>query len=150
MFYGIFCWHHKVQTFATSGHARWMEVTSLWHSDVRYMSRNKFQLNFNQNTRLFIHKNASENIVCEMAAISFNVLGPVVHATGDRTSLKVVNHWFKWWLGAWCTIINGLVQERRYSSALTMELRLSCTNPSNVPKPAQSYDTMWSHQVLTS
>ena len=26
--------------------------------------------------------------------------------------------------------INGLVQERRNSSALTMELRLSCTNPS--------------------
>ena len=26
--------------------------------------------------------------------------------------------------------INGLVQERRNSSALAMELRISCTNPS--------------------
>ena len=31
--------------------------------------RNKFQWNFNQNTKLFIHENACENIVCEMAAI---------------------------------------------------------------------------------
>ena len=30
---------------------------------------NKFQWNFNQNTKLFIHENASENVVCEMAAI---------------------------------------------------------------------------------
>ena len=31
--------------------------------------RNKLQWNFNQNTKLFIHKNASDNIVCNMAAI---------------------------------------------------------------------------------
>ena len=30
---------------------------------------NKHQWNFNQNTKLFIHENASKNIVCEMAAI---------------------------------------------------------------------------------
>ena len=30
---------------------------------------NNLQFNFNQNTKLFIRKNASENIVCEMAAI---------------------------------------------------------------------------------
>ena len=30
---------------------------------------NKFQWNFNQNTKLFIDENAHENIVCEMAAI---------------------------------------------------------------------------------
>ena len=29
-----------------------------------------------------------------------------------------------------CNHIDGLVQERRNSSALAMELRLSCTNPS--------------------
>ena len=29
-----------------------------------------------------------------------------------------------------CLQINGLVQERCHSSALAMELRLSCTNPS--------------------
>ena len=33
--------------------------------------RIKLQWNFNQNTKLFIHKNAFENIVCQMAAISF-------------------------------------------------------------------------------
>ena len=31
----------------------------------------------------------------------------------------------------WGEDVNGLVQERRNSSALAMELRLSCTNPSN-------------------
>ena len=30
---------------------------------------NKFQWNFNQNTKLFIDENIYENIVCEMAAI---------------------------------------------------------------------------------
>ena len=30
--------------------------------------------------------------------------------------------------------IDGLVQERRNSSALAMELRLSCTNPSILPE----------------
>ena len=33
--------------------------------------RNKLQWNFNQNTKLFIHENAYENIVCEMAPILF-------------------------------------------------------------------------------
>ena len=36
---------------------------------VNWTLRNKFQWNLNQNTKLLIHKNASENIVCEMAAI---------------------------------------------------------------------------------
>ena len=31
--------------------------------------RNKFMWYFNQNTKLFIHKNATENILCETAAI---------------------------------------------------------------------------------
>ena len=30
---------------------------------------NKLQWNFNQNTNIFFHKNASQIIVCEMAAI---------------------------------------------------------------------------------
>ena len=37
---------------------------------VNWTLRNKLQLNIDQNTKLFIHKNASENIVCEKAAIS--------------------------------------------------------------------------------
>ena len=41
----------------------------------------------------------------------------------------------EWWWQIRCMhcvveFINGLMQERRYSSALAMELRLSCTNPS--------------------
>ena len=36
---------------------------------VKWTLRNKLRWNFNQNTKLFIHENASENIVCEMVAI---------------------------------------------------------------------------------
>ena len=36
---------------------------------VNWTLRNKLQWNFNQNTKLFIHEIASENIACEMAAI---------------------------------------------------------------------------------
>ena len=36
---------------------------------VNWTLRNKLQWNFNQNTKLLIYENASENIVCEMAAI---------------------------------------------------------------------------------
>ena len=36
---------------------------------VNWTLRNKLQWNFNQDTKLFIHENASEYIVCEMVAI---------------------------------------------------------------------------------
>ena len=36
---------------------------------VNWTLKNKPQWNWNQNTKLFIHKNAFEKIVCEMAAI---------------------------------------------------------------------------------
>ena len=36
---------------------------------VNWTLRNKLQWHFNQNTKLYIHKNASENTVCEMAVI---------------------------------------------------------------------------------
>ena len=36
---------------------------------VNWALRNKLQWNFNQNRKVFIHKNASENIVCETVAI---------------------------------------------------------------------------------
>ena len=36
---------------------------------VNWSLRNKLQWNLNQNTTFIIHKNVSENIVCEMAAI---------------------------------------------------------------------------------
>ena len=36
---------------------------------INWNLRNKLHCNFNQNTKIFINENASENIVCEMAAI---------------------------------------------------------------------------------
>ena len=36
---------------------------------VNWTLRNNLQWNFDQNTKLSIHENASENIVCEMAAV---------------------------------------------------------------------------------
>ena len=36
---------------------------------VNWTIGNKIQWNFNQNTKIFVHENASENIVYEMAAI---------------------------------------------------------------------------------
>ena len=36
---------------------------------VNWTLRSKLQWNFNQNTKLFIHENASENVVFEKAAI---------------------------------------------------------------------------------
>ena len=38
---------------------------------VNWSLRNILKWNFNQNTKLFIHKNASENIFCEMVPILF-------------------------------------------------------------------------------
>ena len=40
-----------------------------WRFIVNWTLRNKLQWNFNQDTKFFIHKNASENIVCEKATI---------------------------------------------------------------------------------
>ena len=39
------------------------------HLVVNCTLRNKLQWNFNQDTKLFFHKNASENILCKMGAI---------------------------------------------------------------------------------
>ena len=52
--------------------------------------RNKFQWNFNQNTKLFIHEKASENIVCKMTAIL---------SRGDELSAKPGRgHYLGWGL----------------------------------------------------
>ena len=40
-----------------------------WWVIVNWILRNTLQWNFNQNTKLIIHENAFENIVCEVAAI---------------------------------------------------------------------------------
>ena len=46
----------------------------------------------------------------------------------------LTRRFMRYWKGPWCPMrdwhqIDGLVQDRRNSSALTMEFRLSCTNP---------------------
>ena len=43
-------------------------LNQFW-SIVNWTIGNKFQWNFNQNTKFFIHENASENIVCETVAM---------------------------------------------------------------------------------
>ena len=40
---------------------------------VNWTLKNKLQWNFNQNTKLLIHENASKNFVCEMAPFLFRV-----------------------------------------------------------------------------
>ena len=85
---------------------------------VNWVLRNKYQWKFNQNTNLFIHENASEKIVCEMAAILsrgrwvnliikrriasspapyFHSISAVVHARHKRRSascyLKSLRQW---------------------------------------------------------
>ena len=102
--------------------------------------RTHFSDNFNQNTKCFIHENASENIVCKIAAIlsqprcvkpHFTEAGIfqenlVNTVTADALAL-LVTHQAALVLTLY---IDGLVQERRNSIANALELRLSCTNPS--------------------
>ena len=40
---------------------------------LNWTLRNKFQWNFIQNAKLFIHEYATENILCEMVAILYSV-----------------------------------------------------------------------------
>ena len=49
---------------------------------------NKLQWNFIQNTEIFIHENASENIICEMAAIL---------SRGRWVKLYLLNESRYWW-----------------------------------------------------
>ena len=42
---------------------------SIYNMKMAWTFRNKVKWNFNQNTKLFIHENAPENIVGELAAI---------------------------------------------------------------------------------
>ena len=44
-------------------------LSQCWDIIVNWTLRNILQWNFNQNIKFFLHKNAYENIVCEMAAI---------------------------------------------------------------------------------
>ena len=54
-----------VQVMAPSHYLNWCRVIANWTPG------NKLQWNFDQDTKLFIHENASENVVWEMATILF-------------------------------------------------------------------------------
>ena len=60
---------------------------------------NKLQSNFNQNTKCFIHENASENIVCETTAILS--MGRWVNSLGAETIIAMHNLSVSWLLIAW-------------------------------------------------
>ena len=64
---------------------------------------NKFQSNFNQNSKIFIRENALENVVCEMASI----LSQPQH---DNQPLRVATHMYNstsitqlFWPSSWST-----------------------------------------------
>ena len=62
---------------------------------VNWTLRNKFQWNFNENEIPFVHENASENIVCETAAILSR--GRWVNTVNKWIVFELV--YFKW---TWC------------------------------------------------
>ena len=89
---------------------------------------NKNQWTLNQNTS-FIQENALESYVCKILTIllflNVSTVTPIQgmlahHSRGQQHLLSVCKHMYQ---------IDGLVQERRNSSALAMELCLSSTNP---------------------
>ena len=70
---------------------------------INWTLRNKLQRKFNQNTTLFIHENASENIICEMVAILsrgrwVNHLGPSEPWYIMVCFLQDTKPWSKLWL----------------------------------------------------
>ena len=102
--------------------------------------RNKLQWNFNQNATLFIHKNASENIVCEMAAILsrgrwVNYVYVALHHVTTccwwideftviclslRKSISKFRSHFQWHFPDWITY--GLCSTTNYGSSLVQVL----------------------------
>ena len=82
---------------------------------------------------ILIHKKASENIVCEMAAI----LSRGRWVNGDTVNRDALS-----------SHINGLVQERRNFIANALKLRLSWTNPSILCFQCSCwYWVMWWHYL---
>ena len=60
--------HHWFRKWLVSYSAPSHYLNQCWII-ANFTLRNKLQWNVNQNTKLFIHENVSENVVCEMAAI---------------------------------------------------------------------------------
>ena len=102
--FGSVCWHTGIDlTFMALTHlppvlhicvSNWVSIGSdvpshylkrCWFI-VKWTLGNKPQWNFNHNTKLFIQENASENIVCEMAAI-------LSRGRGVKTGLLLFTSW---------------------------------------------------------
>ena len=100
------------------------------------------QWNINQNSCDFIQENSFENVLWEMAAIlswpqcvnvAWHDVTLAIQRTGlhNRHPLDSTNRQLSSCMSGYLQDhIDRLVQERRNSSALAMELRLSCTKPS--------------------
>ena len=93
--------------------------------------RNILEWNFNRNSYIFIQGNAFANAVCEMAAILSRPQCVNQHNTSQERGSRMCH--ILYCCGYMIIVggyvhIDGLMQERRSSSALAMELRLSCTN----------------------
>ena len=77
---------------------------------VNWTLRNKFKWNFDKKTKLFIHENASENIVCEKVAILS--LLPYVKRYPD---FKDSNIHVLFLLISWSSRLQGHAWQRNYS-----------------------------------
>ena len=76
-----------------------------WWVIVNWTLRNKLQWNFNQNIKLFIYENASENIVYEMAAIlsregwvklDIVITDPTIPSLLWMTTFDIVSSCYSW------------------------------------------------------
>ena len=95
---------HKFVSGSSQYWFRWWLVAHLAPSHylnlcwgiVNWTLRNKLQWNFDQNTKFIIHENASENVVCEMAAILFKESWVISPSTVSQLGGSVL-----WLSGIW-------------------------------------------------
>ena len=60
---------------------------------INWTLRNKLQWNFNQNMEIYIHKNAFENVVCEMAAILPREIWVKKHVMWKKQTCPAISAW---------------------------------------------------------
>ena len=132
----------------------WPEGGTIIVTGQYWTLRNKLQWNSNQNTAIFIQENVLEKVICKMVAIlsrlrwvdkDFSILTmkPIRGHVTFNYILKIhVNLYSDATLESY---YDGLVQERHNRSALAMELRLSCTNPSII-----GLELVWASQITSN
>ena len=107
--------------------------------------RNKLQWNLNHNTKRFIHENASENTVCEMAAILSKRGWVLIHVLTFQPS----KHWctYRWlFQSSWWNRRNCIQEgknSRGSSSPHTINQGTVGTRKANIREPLQ-----WRHNEL--